>query len=181
MKSLLPLAVAALVCLSPAAGDTLDTPSSRLANIHFTLTVLDMDSTGKAIEQVVETLSVAERGAQAHTHAGWKVPIPVGHHRAAEGEERAATSYVYQDVGLDFTVEVRAVGEGSVRASGQVEISGVDRRETRLASTAPAPQIGTFSHRFQATLLDGAPTSLVTVPKPDGGSVRLTLTATLEH
>lgn len=182
MRSLLPLAaLVALAVASPANAETSPLPSADDAgNIRFNLTMLDTDAVGNTIEQTVETLSVAERGAQTRTHAGWRVPIAVTHSRVAEAGDHPVTSYQYQDVGLALTLEVRSVGSDRVRASGHAEISSVDRQETRLASGAATPQIGTFSHHFETTLLDGVNTPLVTVPKPDGGSVRLILTASIQ-
>lgn len=179
MKSLLPLGLIAWVAVAPVAGETHDaSPDDLAANIHFSLAMLHTDAAGNTTEQTVETLSASDRGAR--TQAGWRVPIPVTRSNAAEGGETPITSFQYQDVGLALSLKGRAVRHDRVRASGHVEITGVDRPDMARAATTSAPQIGTFSHRFEATLLDGVPTTLVAVPRPDGGSVRLTLTALIQ-
>ena len=57
----------------------------------------------------------------------------------------------------------------------------LDEQAAELDSPMAAPHIGTFSHHFEATLLAGQATTLVSVPRPDGGSVQLTLTASIDR
>jgi hypothetical protein len=41
------------------------------------------------------------------------------------------------------------------------------------------PKVGAFSHRFDVILGDGVDSTLVEVPKPDGGSLAIALSATI--
>jgi len=174
------LALAVLLAVSPLAAETQPaTEPDQPANIHFTLTMLDSDAAGSTFEQTVRTLLVSDRTTR--THAGWRVPFPVVSMPATDGKDMPVTSYQYQDVGLALTLQGRTVAPDRVRASGQVEISGIDRHAVALNASAASPQIGTFSHHFEASLLDGQSTELVTVPKPDGGTVKLTLVASIQR
>ena len=179
MKPLLQLVVLAATLATPVLAEPSSPatpPPAPTANVHFSLEMIDTTVSGGTERQVIEALGVA--GRETRTHAGWKVAIPTAAPRPSQPGD-APVGYVYQDVGLSFAVRGSIAESGRVRSSGRVEISGVDRQTPANGTGGPMPQIGTFSHHFEATLLDGQATELVTVPKPDGGLIELVLTATV--
>ena len=179
MRRILTAAFLTLVAIPLVAqADGSRRPGGDEPNIHFSLVISDIDGSGNAQEQRIESLAASGRAARLHT--GWKVAIPVG--RPDPQSAAPAVSYQYQDVGMSATLEGTALEDGRIRVSGRLEVSALDAaRPAASAATAGLPQIVLYSHEFEAMLHAGAPTILAEAPKPGGGEVKLVLTASLER
>ena len=180
MKKYFALALVALASL-PALADETSTKrrGDDKANLLFVITVADEASDGATAESSMEALLLD--GQHARLQAGWRIPIPTTtfNTAAASGERVPVTSFSYQDVGIELSLHARIVEDGRVRASGKVEVSSVDQTG-KVSAHSPAPRVGTFSYEFDVKLTSGTEATVAEVPKPDGGSMSLSIAATIQ-
>ena len=163
---------------SPVAASETARRGDDNVNVQVTLTVIDVTDGGVRTGHSVRALAVD--GHRARTTTGWRLPIPKG---SSGGSSRTpadvlpVTLFSYQEVGLSAAVEARVVGAGRVRVSGIVDLSAVDEE----ASTSElAPSFGAFEHDFDLILQDGVPTPVAEVAKPQGGSMSLSISASIQ-
>ncbi len=163
-QAILLLLTAALALPGPAAANDPPRRGEDGANIHIDLTLTDGESEWPIRALVLD-------GQRLRTTTGRRVPM------ATEVGE-ASSSISYLDVGMEARLEVRIVGAGRVRVSGEVELSAIDEERTAGAVADQAPKLTTFRHVFDVVLADGVATPLAEVP--DLGKRPLELTAVVE-
>lgn len=174
MRVLTPLILIAVLAAPVAAGDRPQRPGDDGTNLLVTIVVTDTDTVGATTERTLRTL-VAD-GEHARLSSGWKLPVATTTVEVDDGGGRGTpvTSMQYQDVGISASLQVRTVADGRVRLAGRVEVSGVDDERQR---SVHLPQLGAFRHQFDVLLDPEVLTTVAEVPKPDGGTLTVRLSA----
>ena len=181
MKKLIALALVTLVSLPLLAADERPRRGDDGANVQFDLTLADRNAGGGRSERSVQALALD--GSRIRLSTGWRIPIPTTTFNTANtvgSDIVPVTSYQYQDVGVSASFENRIVGGNRIRIAGQIEVSAIDQGDD-AASEAAGPRVGAFSHEFDVILVDGVETTLAEVPKPDGGTMTLALSAAIRN
>jgi len=153
-----------LVGTAFAAGEA-PAPTAH-ANLQLTLTVGRTGGPSGPTSKIYKLLG--QEGSITRMLMGWKTPIPT---RSAGGENGApaATSFVYQNVGVTADFETVALTDGRFFVSGQVEISGAREEQAGHASDGKPPLIGTFQQSLKVVLADGKKLRIAEGPDPDQG------------
>lgn len=176
MKKLSTIALVALVALPLlAAGEP--PPAAEDANVLYTLTIADTEPDGATSRRSARVLGLS--GTWAKLSTGWKVAIPTTTQHAGAGEP--ATSFRYQNVGLSASLEGRLAGDGRVRVRGRVEISAVEPLAAPARGGSSPPRVANFNHDFNVLVRDRSSAVLAEVPRPEGGTMTLTLSAAIEN
>jgi type II secretory pathway component GspD/PulD (secretin) len=125
---------------------------------------------------------MAREGARAEVSTGWRIPIPTSTKAAdAPPGGEAVTSYSYQDIGVSTWIESQISDQGDVFAHGRIEISSVEPAAKAMSGPITAPTVAAFSQKFGVVLKDGVEMTLAEAPGRDGGSLRLTMSASIER
>jgi hypothetical protein len=137
----------ALVFASPALSET---PSEEPDNLRVTFTVGRLDG-GRAVPLKSYELLVADGGEPARFTTGARVPIPATAFNTAgkDGEAVPVTSFTYQNVGFQATVEAQRRDDGRIRLHGAVEDSSLG------TPVQGRPVILTLNQRIDAVLDPG--------------------------
>lgn len=173
------LALIALIALPLSAGE--EPPADpEDSNLLFTLTIADVETGGSATRRSARVLSLA--GTRSNLSTGWKVSIPTATVKAggASDTARPVTSFSYHDVGLSASLEGQIVGKRRVLVRGRIEVSAVVPLGPAVPGEPVAPKVANFTHNFNVLLGDRADAVLAEVPRPEGGSMTLTLSAAIQ-
>lgn len=161
-----------LACIaSPAVADDGSPPGE---NVELTLKVTQIGGEKRAGDTRVYSM-LAGPDSRATLSTGWRVPIPTTSFNTAQqagGAVVPITSFTYQNIGLDSDIEVQRLDDGRIRLAGRVEVSALDGDPIE-----GRPKVGTFSHRFDVTVLPGESNRVSRVATPDGGALLLELAA----
>ena len=147
-------------------------------NVAITLTIGRLGGPGGESQRVHRF--VGSDGSQARMLVGWRTPIPTTSKGAEAAGDAATMNYVYQNVGVSATLDVRVLGQGRVRLHGEIEISAARESGLTDPTGAKIPTIGTFQQGLDIVVRDGRKTRVAEGPDPDGGTVYLELQATVE-
>jgi len=152
-------------------------PPDRAANVLITLTISKTGGTG-AGEKVYKM--IGQDGSDANMMVGWRTPIPTTSGAKDESGKVGATSYIYQNVGVNAKLSIRILDKGRIFVKGGIEISGA--RDSQIVhADEKVPMIGTFQQTLQATLVEGKKLRVAEGPDPAGGMVSLDIQATVLH
>ncbi len=160
-----------LACAPLAATERPPRSGDDGVNIRVTLTVVESD--GEA--QSIRALLLEDQ--RTRLNSGWRVPTAVA--LEVEGGEQRASAIQYQDVGLETTLRGRVVAQQRIRIDGELELSALVASDSERPLGSSAPKVSTFRQIFDVILEEGTGTTVAEVPGPDGGSVTLTITATI--
>jgi len=164
------LALAATVAAAQDPGRS-GAPRETERNVQFTITLGEVSAGPQRSYRLVGSL-----GETARMIVGFRTPIPTA--RSNEDGSGAATSFVYQNVGLTALLRPTRYEDGRLRVTGQVEVSSSKASET-TGSVQGMPVIGTFQQELDVFLEPGKPLRLAEGPDPDGGQRYIELTAAL--
>lgn len=157
--------IATVALAAPAAaGEPLRLAGDDGSNVRVDLTITEGGGAHRLSTLLLE-------GQRTRINSGWRIPT-----RTGEGGESAIQ---YQNVGLGFTARVRRVAADRFRLDGEIDLSSVGG-DAVPPSGSGTPVVTTLRHTFDVALRDGDEATLVEMPRLDGGSVRLTVTAAAE-
>jgi len=161
------LIISAVLALAAGSVSAQETDRQLGVNVLVTIKVDDAGTDGSPRKREYRVL--VREGKPTELLVGARMPLAVS--VSTDGDGGEVRNFVYQNVGVAATLEVRTHSQDRIAVQGTVEVSDTIDPVPGFETPDGAPLIGTYQQQFSVLLRDGKIRKVIETIGPKGSLV----------